>query len=121
MPHQLTVAPINSLLFLSDVDGGKPPIPVWGAKILSTPSCISFACYPEQDGPTQITIGNREEVAWTAPPAFEGELETPHRAVIISTVDMQTLVKTAVTNARTHVAIWYDHPRWPERIAIGLN
>ena len=121
MSSAVSIAPVNSLLFLSDPDGGVPPEPVWGAQILSTPSCISFACFPEQDGPTQITLGTKSEVDQGTPPTFEGDLETPHRAVVIMTVDLEVVLKMDVPNERTHVCIWYSHPRWPEKIAIGLS
>jgi hypothetical protein len=116
-----TVSPVNSLLFLSDPDGGEPPIPVWGAQIQSTPSCISFICFPEQDGPTEISLGTRLEVDPGTEPTFEGDLATPHRAVIISTADNNTVMKMDVPESRTHVRIWLSHPRWPEKIWIGLD
>lgn len=121
MVMKLVIAPMNSLLFLSESDGGEPPEPVWGAQILSTASCISFACYPEQDGPTEISLGARNEVDPGTPPAFEGDLETPHRVVIVSTVDRKTVMKMGVPATHTHVRIWLSHPRWPEKIAIGLD
>lgn len=112
---------MNSLLFLSDRKGGEYPIPVWGAQIQSTPSCISFGCYPEQDGPTEISLGAARDVNPGNSPAFEGDLETPHRAVIVSTVDHKTVMSMIVSKTRTHVRIWLSHPRWPEKIAIGLD
>lgn len=115
------VSPMNSLLFLSDPDGGQPPIPVWGARILSTPSCISFVCYPEQDGPTELSLGSRHELDPGTPPAFEGDLDTPHRAVVVSTVDRKTIMKMDVAGALTHVCIWLGHPRWPDKVTIGLG
>ena len=118
---KLSISPMNSLLFLSDISGGEPPIPVWGAQIQSTPSCISFGCYPEQDGPTEISLGKRQEVDPGTAPTFEADLETPHRVLIISTVDDKTVMKMDVPNTRTPVRIWLSHPRWPERIAIGLG
>ncbi len=42
----LKIAPPNSLLFISDAEGGRPPIPVLGAQILATDSCVSIACLP---------------------------------------------------------------------------
>lgn len=121
MVMKVSVAPINSLLFLSDVDGGRPPTPVWGATILSTPSCISFICFPEQDGQTELSMGARQEIDWGIKPNFEGDLETPHRVIVVSTVDEQTVMKMIVPTTRTHVCIWLSHPRWPERVAIGLG
>ena len=121
MSTKTSIAPMNSLLFLSDLDGGEPPTPIWGAQILSTPSCISFGCYPEQDGPTEISLGTRGEVDPGTLPAFEGDLKTPHRAVVITTVDDKAVMKMNVPSERTHVCIWLSHPRWPEKIAIGLG
>jgi hypothetical protein len=121
MSMKLSIAPMNSLLFLSDPDGGEAPIPVWGAQILSTHSCISFACYPEQDGETEISLGARRELDPGTPPVFEGELETPHHAVIVSTVDQKTIMRMDVPGNRTHVCIWLSHPRWPKEIIIGLG
>ena len=121
MSQTISISPINSLLFLSDVDGGEPPVPVWGAQILSTSSSISFACYPEQDGPTEVTIGLRAEVNPGGPPSFEGELETPNRSVVVSTVDQKIVLKAAVPTGLTHVCIWLSHPRWPDKITIGLG
>lgn len=121
MPIRAIIAPMNSLLFLSDPDGGDPPVPVRGAQILSTPSCISFACYPEQDGLTEVVLGYRKEVDPGAIPAFEGSLKTPHRAVVVTTVDEKTVLKMSMPSERTHVCIWLSHPRWPEKVTIGLE
>ena len=120
-PITCRVVPMNSLLFISGPDGGIPPIPVWGVMILSTRSCISFACYPEQDGPTDVTLGWSRDVDPGRAPAFEGDLETPHRLVVIRTVDDKTVIKADVPDVRTHVRIWYSHPRWPERVVIGVS
>jgi hypothetical protein len=69
-PNSTNISPPNSLVFLSDADGGEAPFPVWGAIILSTPSCVSIACYPEQDGPTEIVLGGAAKVAPDDQPAF---------------------------------------------------
>jgi hypothetical protein len=118
---KLSINPMNSLLFLSDAEGGDYPTPIWGAQILSTSSCISFVCYPEQDGPTEISLGPGREVNPGTPAAFEADLETPHRAVIVSTVDHKAVMRMDVSGTRTHVCIWLSHPRWPEKIWIGLD
>lgn len=115
------VRPINSLLFLSDPNGGEPPVPVRGPMILSTASCISFRCYPEQDGPTEVVLGAARDVGPGRQPEFEGDLETPNRAVVVSTVEEETVLETKVPDARTHVRIWLNHPRWPDRVIIGLG
>jgi hypothetical protein len=115
------IRPVNSLVFISDRDGGEAPYPVRGALILSTPSCISVGCYPEQDGPTEITLGKASELDPGTQPAFDGDLETPHHAVIVSTVERSTVLQSAVPDTRTRVRIWLSHPRWPDKVIIGLG
>jgi hypothetical protein len=121
MSKSKKVRPVNSLLFISDSDGGEGPEWVRGEQILATSSCISVACYPEQDGPTEITLGGTGEVDPGWHPVFAGELETPSRTVIVSTVDHDTILESTVPKERTHVTIWVSHPRWPDRVVIGLN
>lgn len=88
---------------------------------MATPSCISFACFPAQDGPTRLLLGAKDDVDPGTSPTFEGELETPNRAVVVSTVDDKIVLRTAVPGAQTHVRIWLSHPQWPEKVIIGLS
>jgi hypothetical protein len=81
MSTSATIRPINSLLFISDRDGGEVPEWVRDELILSTPSCIAVGCYPEPDGPTTVTLGLLWQVEHDEKPAFSGSLETPNRAV----------------------------------------
>ena len=115
------IRPANSLLFISDPEGGSPPVPIRGPMILATPSCISVACYPEQDGPTEIILGAAREVDPGSKPAFNGDLETPNRAVVVSTVERETVLESDVADTRTHVRIWLNHPRWPDKVVIGVE
>lgn len=121
MIKKIRISPVNSLLFIEDVNGGKPPEWVWGANILSTPSCISFACFPEQDGPTEITIGPSNEIEPGPLMVFEGDLETPSRVVIISGVEFECVLSVDVANQKTKVKIWYSHPKWPDKVMISVD
>lgn len=121
MYSAIKIRPLNSLLFLSDLKGGSDPTPVRGPMILSTPSCISFRCYPEQDGPTEIVLGDAREVDPGGQPAFEGDLNTPNLAVVISTVTREEVLKREVPQTRTHIRIWLSHPQWPEQVIIGVG
>jgi hypothetical protein len=116
-----SINPINSLLFISDPEGGVPPTPIRGPMILSTSSCISFRCYPEQDGSTEVTLGGIDEVDPGGVPAFEGELETPSHAVVVSTADLEAVLQAVVQGARTKVKIWLSHPQWPDKVVVGLR
>jgi hypothetical protein len=117
----ITLSPTNSLLFVSDIDGGTPPEPVRGPMILSTSSCISFRCLPEPDGATEVVLGDAHEVDPGVSPTFDAELETPHRTMIITTVENRTLLRSSVSDTRTRVRIWLSHPQWPDKVIVGLN
>jgi hypothetical protein len=116
-----SIRPVNSLLFVSDPTGGIVPEWVRGELILSTPSCISVGCYPEQDGPTEVILGTAQEVDPGGNPAFHGDLETPNRAVVVSTVERETVLEAKVPETRTHVRIWINHLRWPDKVIVGLQ
>jgi hypothetical protein len=115
------IRPVNSIVFVSDRAGGITPLWEKGQQILWNDSCISIACYPEQDGPTEISIGTRGEVDPGTPSAFEGELKTPDRAITVSTVDQKTVLEIGVASERTHICVWLSDPRWPAKVTIGLG
>jgi hypothetical protein len=117
----ITLTPTNSLLFISDVDGGTPPEPVRGPMILSTSSCISFRCLPEPDGPTEVVLGDAHEVGPGVSPTFDAEIETRSRTVVITTVESRTVLRSTVPDTRTRVRIWLSHPRWPDKVIVGLG
>lgn len=117
----IKIAPANSLLFISDVDGGKPPVPVRGRQILATESCLSIACYPWIDGETEVTLGPAREVDPGTPPAFDGELDTPSRTLVISTVDQKTILSENVPGIRTHVRAWVNRPSMPDKVVVGFE
>jgi hypothetical protein len=121
MYRSIRIAPPNSIIFVSDPDGGEAPEPIWGAMILFTSSCISVGCFPEIDGETEITLGPIAEVGTGELPAFTGTLETPSYAVVVSTVEKETILKVPVSKTKTEVRIWLSHPRWPEKVIIGLG
>jgi hypothetical protein len=115
------VRPVNSLLFISDPNGGEPPIPVRNTRIRSTSSCISVSCSSEQDGPTEVILGMAQEVDPGTDPVFDRDLETPNRAVVVSTVERETVLEAKVPGKRTHVRIWVNHPRWADKVIVGLG
>lgn len=115
------IAPPNSLLFISGPDGGRAPYPVRDRFILSTPTCISFRCMPEVDGPTEIVLGPADSVDPDDVPAFDGILETPEREIVITTVEEQRVLAMDVRDTRTRIRIWLSHPQWPETVTVGLD
>jgi hypothetical protein len=121
MRQAARISPVNSLVFIHGGRGDVTPLPIWGAQILATNSCVSVVCYPEVDGPTDIVFGDVSEVGLDRPPDFEGILRTPDRKVVIATVDDQTVLNMPVAAKLTAVKIWRSHPRWPEVVRIGTE
>jgi hypothetical protein len=116
-----SIRPINSLIFIAARSGGDVPDWVRDKLILSTASCIAVGTYPEPDGPTEVVLGVSSEVDPGGVPAFDGSLETPDRSVVVSTVESATVLECDVWEAETRVRIWLSHPRWPDKIVIGLG
>lgn len=121
MTASAKIAPPNSLLFISDSGGGKPPFPIRGQHILATESCVSIACYPWIDGDTTVILGPDHEVDPGIPPAFDGKLETPDRTIVISTVEGKTILKEDVPETTTRVRAWVNRPVMPDQVIVGFE
>jgi hypothetical protein len=121
MPISSTTAAPNALLLLSDLGGGKPPDTMRGLLIASTPTCIAIGCMSDCNGKTEVTIGAAREFGLSEPPAFEGELESPSRALAVQTVLGKTILKAPVHHSKTQVRIWVNHPSEPNKITIALS
>jgi hypothetical protein len=121
MRHTARISPVNSIVFIHGGRDGVAPLPIWGARILATNSCVSVACYPEIDGPTDIVCGDANEVGLDRPPDFEGILRTPDRRIVVTTVDDQTVLDVPVLTKLTALKIWRSHPRWPEMVTVATD
>lgn len=121
MSQAVRIRPANSLIFISDRDGGEAPIPVRGAMVWSTPSCVAVVCYPEQDGPTELILGAAGEVNPGDPPLFDGHLDLPNRTVIVSTVELKAVLEENVQSPTTRLRVWTNHAQWPDKVIIGVG
>jgi hypothetical protein len=121
MRHTARISPVNSIVFIRGGRDDVPPLPIWGAQILATNSCVSVVCYPEIDGPTDIVFGDVKEVGLDRPPDFEGILRTPDRKVVLTTVDDQTILDVPVLAKLTVLKIWRSHPCWSEIVTVGTE
>jgi hypothetical protein len=121
MSSSKRIAPLNSLVFISDPDFGVVPEFVPGIPILSTPSCISVGYLMWQDGLTDVTLGLAHDVDPGQPPAFDGNLETPNRAVVVLTLDDPLVLRQPVRNARTRVRIWVNRLQQADQVIVGVE
>ena len=121
MSGTIKTAPPNSLLFVSDENGGLPPRPVRGEQILATPSCVSVGCLAFMDGETEVTLGRSADVAPPFAPAFDGMIATPNRAIIVSTVENEAILREPVPDVQSRVRIWVNRPQEPDIVIVGLG
>ena len=127
MMNSLNIRPPNSIVFicdpvfLSDLSRGTIPVLESGSALAATESRISIACASEQDLPTEITFGPARDVAPEGAPIFDAQLETPSRTVNLATVDQDAVVSSSVTEARTRVRIWVNHPKEPDKVVVCIG
>lgn len=121
MASSIKISPPNSMLFISDRDGGVAPQITRETRIWSTPSCVAFGCLMEQDGPTKVTLGAAEDVTSEDRPAFDVFLETPSRNVTVFTSENRPVMEAGVLGTRTRLRIWTNHPSEPDEVVIGLG
>ncbi|WP_181832879.1 hypothetical protein [Bosea caraganae] len=119
--RQAIIRPSNSLVVISG--GGKVDIPVGRAiePVAASPTCLLVACCPEVDGDTELTIGLSNEVDPGNAPGFVGRLETPRRRIVVETVEEEVIFDQIVPSTQTAVRIWFSHPKWPEKVIIGID
>ncbi|MGH7257040.1 MAG: hypothetical protein ACREIM_01595 [Nitrospiraceae bacterium] len=121
MHNTIRIAPPNSLLFVSDVDGGIPPEITRRGRLWTTSSCIAVGCLAFMVGVTEVSLGLARVVDPGGVPAFDGVLETPHRAVMVSTAEGEKVLDAGVSGKSTRVRIWTNHPTEPDRVIVGLG
>ena len=116
-----SLAPSNSIIFVSDVEGWVSPEPVGDAPVQATDTCLFIMCYPEVDGPTKIILAELGELRPTTRPDFTCAIATPRRTVVVSLVEGDVVLKTAVSSTTTTIHVWRSHPKWPEEVVIGWS
>jgi hypothetical protein len=73
------------------------------------------------DGETAVTLGPAREVDPGGAPVFDAILKTPSRALVISTVDDETLLREEVSGTTTRVRAWTNKPSMPDEVIIGYD
>jgi hypothetical protein len=98
-------------------------VPEWtkGASVVSTDTCILFACLAEMDGETEFTLGDVKEVAPGTHPAFEGTLKTPSRRIALETVEGTSLLQMQTQQQETIVRIWANKAKEPDKVVVGIG
>jgi len=121
MSQVARIHPANSLVFVSDENGGETPTPIRGGMVWSTPSCVAIVCYPEQEGPTEVVLGQGAELDPGDQPLFDGHLEVPNGVLVVSTVDGETVLQLKAQVPVVRLRVWTNHFRWPDKVTIGVG
>lgn len=112
--------PQNSIVFVHGGSQFASPNPFWGAPVLATNSCLIVGCMPEVDGPTQLVLGDADEVDPGRPPDFAMLLRVPDGEARVTTVEDDILLRMPAPPLSL-VEIWRSHPKWPETVIIGID
>jgi hypothetical protein len=124
MTNTVKIAPPNSLVLISDAQGGVVPDPdviARKAEIISTTSCAAVCCLAANDGETEITMGPAGEVGPTDDPAYDGTIATPTRTIVVWTVEWRKLLEMDVPTLQTRLRVWTNRPREPDKVLIGFG
>lgn len=121
MKQTIKVAPSNSIVFVSDTDGGIAPEAFRYDPIMSTPTCIVVGTLMQDDGDTAVTLAPFGDVARSDVSAFDGMLETPTGQVVVSVVDRTVLLEGRSGSACTRIRVWTNHPSEPDEIVIAYG
>lgn len=121
MAISLKIAPPYSIVLINDSRGGVVPAFERDKLVMATDSCIAVTCWPEVDGKTEFIMGDARDVTPGNPPAFEGEVSTPSRRIVLETAERKTLLEMPTSQPTTKIQIWTNRTKDPDRIIIGLE
>lgn len=115
------LAPPNSLILILDPRGAEIPATMNGRLISSTETCIAVGCKAEDDGETELTLGDTQAVNPGYVPVFEKRISTPTGKLTVQTVHGVTLLETQVPSRSVAVQVWVNDAQEPDRVTIGVT
>src|SRR5262245_16212082 len=114
------IRPVNSLILVCDQTGGVTPSWQRDKQILWTDSCVSVACYPEQDGPTKVTLGTADDVDPGSTAQFDGLLKIPTHVLSVQDIVHESFLTMNVSDPVVRIRVWLNCARWADRVTIGV-
>lgn len=124
MIKTITIQPSNSIIFVSgggDVEFPADQIDPERSLVAASPNGWIVCVLPVVDGETELSFGRSTEIDPGWSPGYVGSVTTPTGELIIDTVEQEVLVRHAVGAKTASLRIWFSHPRWPDRVLIGLD
>ena len=122
MFRSVKTAPPNSMFVIVDPDN-RVKGPDWSGHdpLASTEACVYGACYPEVDGETQFTLGSMRDVDPGMDPVFDGTIKTPNRKISLETSHREPILSATTKGQETKLRIWTNHPRFPDKVIVGID
>ena len=78
-------------------------------------------CYPDIDGPTELTFGNGDEVRADGRPICERVLNTPGQRIAVETVEGDGIFDISTTGTQTLIRIWANRDWLPDKVTIRVD
>jgi hypothetical protein len=122
MKQTVSIRPAYSQVVICDPTA-KVEVPLWQRAVpfVSSDSCILFMCYPEIDGPTQLTFGNGEDIQANGEPICERILKTPGWQIAVETAEGEGIFRMPTKGTETMVRIWSNRNWLPDKVIIGID
>ena len=115
------MAPPNSVVLVSDVDGGEIPRTMGGSLVSATNTCVAVGCLSEDDGETEFMLAPLSELDRADKPVYEGMLRTPKRHVVIRSVLGEHLLELPVLQELTKIKVWANDAKEPDNVVVGVG
>ena len=118
MSIEISIAPPNSIIFISDpTQRVEIPSDVGSNLVAATPSCVSIGTLAEMDGVTKIQLG-RDAPDIEAGLVFDGDLQTPGYKVAVSDIHAVSILTMDVPSATTRLKVWANDSMEPDLIVV---
>jgi len=118
---EATLAPPNSILFISDGSDYEIPETIGQGLVASTSSCIVVGTLMSHDGETTVLLCDDVVPAASSPEmrrVFRGKLSTERRIVRVTTAYDDEVVQLPVRGFETWIEIWANDESEPDRLCI---
>jgi len=115
------ISPPNSLLLIGDPRTKDLPESLGDGLLAATDSCVAVGTLVEVDGPTTITLTDREGADPAALPSltvFSGRLTLPSGILAVCDVNGEMLLRRDSPDHAEHVTILVNDPDEPDEIAV---
>lgn len=122
MKQTTLIRPAYSQVVICDPTA-KIEVPLWqrGVGFVTSDTCILFGCYPNSDGPTDLTFGTGDEVYGEGTPTCEIVLKTPGCQIAIETPEGDGIFSMPTKGAETLVRVWANRNWAPDKVIIGID